>query len=461
MNLLARVGQSVKSWWNGPGECANGEGGWRGPFFGQDLWDLGSRWHQFDPLGEGWQRGIGLPGRGRIAAVYACVESYAQSIALMGANHVRYLDNGGRETITTSALSRFLRAPNSYQTRSDFFLSLTHHLMLRGNAYALALRNDRQEVDSLHLLPANGTSPYVDDETKEVFYAVGRNPLLGEISVLIPARDVLHIKLHTSRHPLIGRSPLEYASAAMAINNAISNNQAAFFNNMSRPSGVLTTDEKLTKEQMDVLRDAWKARSQGINAGDVPILTWGLKWQPMTITSEDAQLVEAFRLSVEEIARVYRVPLALIGDYTKATFNNVEMLISSWLATGLGFVMEHIEQSFTKFFRLPVNEHLEFNPDTMLRTDFPGRVDALVKGIQGGLYSPNEARVKEGLKEVEYGDEPRLQAQVVPLSQVEMTPSAAPAPVSTVEPEEPTPTEEQRRFAAFVAEDAIRKAMAA
>jgi hypothetical protein len=39
-----------------------------------------------------------------------------------------------------------------------------------------------------------------------------------------------------------------------------------------------------------------------------------------------------------------------------------------------------------------------------------------VRGVQGGVFSPNGARNQEGLDSVEYGDEPRVQQQVVPLS---------------------------------------------
>jgi len=63
---------------------------------------------------------------------------------------------------------------------------------------------------------------------------------------------------------------------------------------------------------------------------------------------------------------------------------------------------------------------------------------------------------------VEAGGEPRVQAQVVPLSQVNATPaqSAPAAPAAPVEIE-PEPTEEERQFAAWQTEAALRKAMAA
>ena len=44
------------------------------------------------------------------------------------------------------------------------------------------------------------------------------------------------------------------------------------------------------------------------------------------------------------------------------------------------------------------------------------RIEALARGVQGGIFSPNEARNSEGLPDAIFGDEPRVQQQVVPLS---------------------------------------------
>lgn len=424
-------------------------------------------WHELSPLdGTGFQRNLSPGALRACGAVFACVNVCGQAIATMPMQHHRKLQTGGREQVTTSALSRVLLNPNWYQTRSDYMLNLVFNLLYFGNTYSVAFRNDRQEVESLHLIPGRNAAPYIDPETKAIFYGLGDNPLIDNgATYLVPARDILHIRLYTPNHPLVGVSPVQYAGLAVSINTSIAGNQAAFFSNMSRPSGIITTDEKLTKEQMDLLRVAWEEKSKGLNAGRVPILGWGMKWQQMTITSQDAQLIETYRMSIEDIARVFRVPLALIGDYTKATYSNTEQLINTWLSTGLGFLMEHIEASFAKFFKLPANEITDFDANTLLRSDFSGRIDGLTKAIQGGLYSPNEARAREGLPAVEYGAEPRVQAQNLPLSAVGTMPATPATPAVPQAPIEalptPEPTVEQRQFAAWTAEQAIRKAMAA
>lgn len=154
-----------------------------------------------------------------------------------------------------------------------------------------------------------------------------------------------------------------------------------------------------------------------------------------------------------DIARAFRVPLPLIGDLRNATYNNVEQLISSWLSTGLGFLLEHIELSFDKFFELPDNERVEFNAESLLRTDFAGRIEGITKGIQGGLYTPNEGRAKEGLSSVENGDKPYMQQQMVELG---YRPEQPEAELEVVAPE-PQPVDQETAKA--IAKTAILKAM--
>ena len=372
-----------------------------------------------------WQMNLKPGGGGESATVNACVNAYAQTIAQLPGGHFEQSPKGDPTKVTTSALSRLLRWPNAYQTRSDFMLNAVTDIMFSGNAYAWAERNDRLEVSAFHLMPARSTTPYVDQESRAIFYALGDNPVAGAIDYLVPARDVLHIRGRTRQgDPLRGVSPITWAAMAQAANVAISGTQAAFFNNASQPSGVLVSDQAMTKDQMTRLREAWREHATGVAQGDVPILGGGLKWVPMGITAQDAQLVDAFGMTVADIARAFGVPLPIIGDLSNATFNNVEQLIALWLSTGLGFWVEHIETAFDKFFNLPANQYVELDTDTLLRTAFKDRIEGLTAAITGGLYSPNEARRKEGLGEVKFGDEPRVQAQVVPLSQVDKTPTA-------------------------------------
>jgi phage portal protein BeeE len=186
---------------------------------------------------------------------------------------------------------------------------------------------------------------------------------------------------------------------------------------------------------MENLRADFAQRTAGANQGRTPVLWGGITFNQHKIDAFDEAIVSAYKMTTADIARVFRVPLPVIGELGGATFNNTETLIRHWLSTGLGFILEHLELALDSLFSLPAGQFIAFDVETLLRADLQARMDALTKAVQGGIYAPNEARAKEGMPRKTHGDEPRLQQQVVPLSAwytQPATPSIAPpAPVAT------------------------------
>jgi hypothetical protein len=107
-----------------------------------------------------------------------------------------------------------------------------------------------------------------------------------------------------------------------------------------------------------------------------------------------------------------------------------------FLATGLGFALAHVEQSFDKLFDLEgePDSYVEFSTEALLRSDPKDRIEMLARGVQSGIYSPNEARASEDLDAVPFGDEPRVESQVVPLSAASAIPAAPAAAASPASP---------------------------
>jgi hypothetical protein len=85
----------------------------------------------------------------------------------------------------------------------------------------------------------------------------------------------------------------------------------------------------------------------------------------------------------------------------------------------------------------------------LLRSAFKDRIDGLARAVQGGIMAPNEARNSEDLDSVEYGDEPRVQQQVVPLSAAASIPrpgSTTTIPASPPAPPQPPQPPAQRSY---------------
>jgi HK97 family phage portal protein len=192
--------------------------------------------------------------------------------------------------------------------------------------------------------------------------------------------------------------------------------QVDFFTNRARPSFILSTDQLMNREQADMLSEIFRAKSAG---GGVPVLSAGLKPIQIQTTAVDAQLAETMKMSDQAVALAFRMPLQVLG-IGGTPFASTEMLMQAWVASGLGFALNHVEEAFGKLFRLRgvPDEYVEFSTKSLLRSAYKDRVEGLVRGVQGGIYSPDEARAEEELPAVPggHGAEPRVQQQVVPLS---------------------------------------------
>lgn len=380
-----------------------------------------------------WQMGTSLQPYGQSGAmVEACVSAYAQTVAMCPGDHWKSLDNGGRERVTTSALSRLIRRPNDYQSMSDLLLNLTRKLYTKGEAFALAIRNNKNEIVELHWM-RDGFPLVAADGS--IFYQLTGNEIVDQrfdFNYPIPARDVLHIRLHTPRHPLKGESPILAAALDMMLSGAALNQQVAFYVNQARPSFMLETEEKLTAEQTRDLRARWDEQTKGENAGGTPILTWGLKAKPVSIAAGDAKLAEILKLSDQNVALAFRMPLQILG-IGGTPFASTEALMSSWKAMGLGFALNHIEEAFGLLFGLKgfPEEYIEFDTNALLRSSFKEMIDALSNGTRR-VMTPNEGRRYLDLPAKDGGDQLFVQMQDIPLSMAGK--SAAPAPA--VKPDE-------------------------
>lgn len=434
------------------------EGAWR-MAYGQSI-ESGRTFEV--PFGNGWERGLRLQGPidGRaVPAAFACVMAFARAASQCYPAHKTVTEGGKHTIMTSSPASRLLREPNGYQTFDLFMFGVVASMGFDGEALVLIERDDRNAPNALHQVARGAFQPFVDHQTGAVFYAIA-DSAEGLYRIdrefpdyrLVPARDVIHFRQYTPRHPLIGETALAAAALATGVNVALSAGQAAFFRNMSRPSGILSTDQSITRNQMAELRAAFESQSADMAQGKLPILGNGLKFVPLAISSVDAQTIEAQRMSVEDIARVFGVPLPLIGDLSKATLNNTEQLINLWLSVSLGSLLEHLERMMDRAFGFSRTDYIELDTNALLRTDLAARIDALTKGIQGGLYAPNEARELEGLDPKPAGDTPFMQEQMTPmpmlakLAEKKAAPEPLPAPRTLPAPA-PAPANQNTRRA--------------
>ena len=340
----------------------------------------------------------------RVAAVYACVGLLSETVAQLPIRVIRKRADGGSEEQPDHPLSRLLyHRPNSWQTSFEFREQAMQHLCLYGNFYAWKVRDSSGAVRELLPLPPGSVSVRQNSDWSLTYYVCGEH-----INEAATTREIMHIRYRTL-DGYTGLSPISYARETVGLALATARHGSALFKNGATPGGVLEHPGRLKAEAVERLRENWHALHGGGNAGSIAILEEGMKYTPLSMSQEDAQYIQTREFTVEEIARIFRVPLHEIQSTEKSTTwgSGIE-------AMNIGFVSRTI-LPWIKRWETAIAWHLipedepdltvKFNLDGLLRGDIKSRYEAYQIGINNGFLSPNEARAKEDLNPREGGDE--------------------------------------------------------
>jgi HK97 family phage portal protein len=250
-----------------------------------------------------------------------------------------------------------------------------------------------------------------------IFYELANDKLASiTTQVILPARAVLHDRAATFWHPLVGVSPLFAAGISAMTGARILMNSEKFFANMSRAGGVLTAPGKIDPALAKRLQAEWETNYGPKGLGRTAVLSNGLEFKPLTINAVDAALVEQLRWTVEDIARVYRVPGFKLGDLNKVSYRNSEQMARDYFQGCLSYHIEAMEQCFEAAYELADDVQIEFDLRPLFRMETDTRYETYGKALNAGFLSINEVRQEEDLPPVKGGEEPRVQAQYIPLS---------------------------------------------
>ena len=424
----------------------------------------GLSWGGFwGPIREGfagaWQQGtvVADPHHSLLAfsAVYACITLISDDISKLRPKLMALDASGVWQETTNPAFSPVLRKPNHYQTRIQFLSGWVVSRLLHGNVFVLKERDARGVVTALYLLDPRLVKPLVA-ETGDVFYSINvgtSDPVGRPGSFTVPASEVIHDRAVCLFHPLVGVPPIFACGISATQGNRIQGNSAKFFENMSRPSGMLTAPNTITDETARRLKADFEANFSGSNLGRLLVTGDGLTYSPMTIPAEQAQLIEQLRWTVEDVARAFHVPLHKIASDSGVKYNNMAAMNQDYYSLTLQALIESIELLLDEGLGLAGGANVgvqtlgvELDLEGLLRMDPVQRAQRNQIGMDAGYLAPDEARASENLMPLPGGSgkEPFMQQQKFPLSVLvqqpapgSTPPAAPPAAAPATEPAPP------------------------
>jgi len=367
-----------------------------------------------EPFTGAWQRNleINVDTAASFHADFACKTLIARDIAKLRVKLVEKDKNDIWSETTSPAFSPVLRRPNEYQTRNQFWECWVLSKLSRGNTYVLKVRDDRNVVTGLHVLDPTRVQPLVSDDGA-VFYRLSSDNLAGIDDIVVPAREIIHDRFNCLFHPLVGTPPVFASGLASMV--AINGQKASalLFENASVPGGILTLPGEVNQEEEQRFKEQWELRFSRSNLGRVAVMTGGVKYEKMTMTNLEVQMIENLKWSAEVVCSVYHVPPYKVGVGVLPTYNNVQALNVEYYSQALQSHIEEIEEALDHSLGIGwgIGIGTEFDTENLLRMDSITLVTTIRDAVGAGVMAPNEGRAKFDLKPVAGGDSPFLQQQ--------------------------------------------------
>lgn len=325
----------------------------------------------------------------RLSAVWACVSLISETVATLPLDTFVRRD-GARHPYRPRP--RWLDEPNPEQDRPQWIGQQLVSLLLDGTAYIYTPRDRRGNVIEVWNAPAWMVTPR-RVRRGQIEYEV-RDPNIGMVT--LSRAEMFHISAMSWPGEIAGIAPLEAARHMLGAGLGAQEFAERFYGQGMNQAGVVEVPGDLAPEQARQLKQDFAARNSGLRKAHLPaVLTGGARYNPTTVSPEQAQFLESRQFSVAEIARFFRVPPHMIGDVDRET---------SWGTgieqQGIGFVtytlrpwIERLEQAYSRHLLMfDQRAFCKFNVNGLIRGDFKTRMEGYQAAINGGWMCADDIR---------------------------------------------------------------------
>ncbi len=374
----------------------------------------------------------------QVSAVYGCCRLIVDSLAAAPIMVTEVQRGGIRKALHDDAAAWTLNhgatidyapdAPTSQAIEECLYWST----LLHGNGYAEIQRDNAGRFFALWPIEPERVQPWRDETG--FYYRVSAPLSLGYTGgsyYRLEAKDCFHVR-GPSLYGWVGDSIVYRAAKAIGTAQAQQVYRAAYFANGTVLSGVLTSDKNVTQTQADDAKRKWvedhgggPSRQHGIT-----VMGQGLKYEPINHDAQQAMLVEAARFQVQEIARFWGVPTALLAE--NEAWTDLSSLYVAFYRNALCPWAERFDAEATrKLFpqRQPWRE-VQHDLTRLTYGSFKELVAAMRVAVDGGIWTRNEAREATGKNHVGAEGDVLVSAGTMKALEDVLDPPEPPAPAA-------------------------------
>lgn len=328
-----------------------------------------------------------------LSAFHRCVELISSSVANLPIS-VLFIDKqGNKKQRNNHRLNVVFQ--NMLLSRFQFIHNLVKDVITSGNAFALLHRDNGGNVKQITYMQPTEVQVVYNKQKGELYYQI---PSISKQK--IEPYDMLHLAMN-SKDGIVGTSTLSLMNrtlkgAGYAETTALN----LFENNGQSPRGILTVESQLSPKQRDDIKSNW---ASNLSSNGVCVLQGNMRYQSLSATANDQQLLESRKFHQEQICQFMGVAPQLLG---MGDSKNIEELTNQFLTFTLQPIITLIEEEFTRKLFAPSekNFRIDLDENSMLRMSKSSQSQYYSALLQNGCLSINEVRNELGYEAIKDGD---------------------------------------------------------
>lgn len=353
--------------------------------------------NQYGPAGlpiVNQNQALGLP------AFYRGVNIIANGVASMAPLRFVAAD-GYTELPTPNVVAR----PNAGYTVFDFWHMAISTAIMRGNFLGINADYTADEGYPNQTVPIHPdfAFAYIDGAGYTV-YSVAGMPLLS-------AEQVTHVRAFSTPGAPWGIGVVENFRRALGQQLDQQNLVASTYQTGAIPSLVLNLDRpEVSTEQANAVWEQWQA-AHGAGQHRPAILPKTMSVQPLSLTPEATQFIQARQMSVAEMAFMLNLDPSDLGATVGGQgqqYANIEQRQQQRVIDAYGPLMLRFEQAWSDL--TPGGNMAQFVPERLMRTDAKTRAEVDTLNINSGVTLLDEAREAAGKRPLTAAEKAELNA---------------------------------------------------
>lgn len=328
----------------------------------------------------------------QVTAVFACVRLLSESIASLPLFLYRKTSTGKEKATNRLDYGVLHDVPNPETDSFQFWQAFVANMLVYGRGYAEVVRNGAGQVVQLWNITTPYCRPQRNSETQELEYVV---TIPGKERFVLRKDQIFRVDWF-SMDALNAFHPLELAQNAIGLGIAAEEYASDYFKNGANVGGIVEYPDVMEDNEAERFRkDVRKAYAGLSNTARLMFLEQGSKFQKVSNTPEESQMLETRKFQVTEVARFYNVPPHMIGDLEHATFSNIEQMSLNYVIYTLRPYLVRIERAIKAQLLTQLERTVyfpKFSADALLRGDYLSRMQGYALARQNGWMSANDIR---------------------------------------------------------------------